>query len=98
VLRGINGSLNWIANQSKPDLAVQTSPSQQCFPNPTIGHLKEANNAIRRAKQHKDVIVTPMLLLQMWDPILRRVIFWLLLIVTSMMVCRLLGILQYSMA
>ena len=57
VLRGINGSLNWIANQSRPDLAVQTSLSQQCFPNPTIGHLKEANNAIRRAKQHKDVTV-----------------------------------------
>lgn len=36
VLRAINGSLNWIASQSRPDVA-------------------EANNAIRRVKQHKDV-------------------------------------------
>ena len=57
ILRGINGSLNWIATQSRPDIAVQTSLSQQCFPNPTIGDLREANNAIRRAKQHRDLVV-----------------------------------------
>ena len=57
VLRGINGSLNWIANQSRPDLSVQTSLSQQCFPNPTINDLRNANNAVRRAKQHKDLTV-----------------------------------------
>ena len=57
VLRGINGSLNWIANQSRPDLSVQTSLSQQCFPNPTINDLRNANNAVRRAKQHKDLTI-----------------------------------------
>ena len=58
VLRAINGSLNWIASQSRPDLSVQTSFCQQAFPKPCIRHLKEANNAIRRAKQHKDLTIT----------------------------------------
>ena len=57
ILRGINGSLNWIANQSRPDFAVQTSLSQQCFPKPTVGDLKNANNAIRREKQHKELSI-----------------------------------------
>ena len=55
ILRAINGSLNWLASQSRPDLAVQTSLSQQAFPHPTIRNLSDANNAIRRAKQHKDL-------------------------------------------
>ena len=55
VLRAINGSLNWISSQSRPDLAVQTSFSQQVFPHPCIKHLRDANNAIRRAKQHRDL-------------------------------------------
>ena len=58
VLRAINGSLNWLASQSRPDLSVQTSFCQQAFPKPCIRHLKEANNAIRRAKQHKDLTIT----------------------------------------
>eukprot|EP00435_Cladocopium_sp_Y103_P058196 s1061_g20.t1 len=57
ILRGINGSLNWLSSQSRPDLAVQTSLSQQCFPHPKLKHLKEANNAIRRARQHKDLSI-----------------------------------------
>lgn len=55
VLRAINGSRNWIASHSRPDVAAQTSMSQQAFPRPTIQHLREANNAIRRVKQHKGV-------------------------------------------
>ena len=58
LLRGINGSLNWLSSQSRPDLAVQTSLSQQCFPKPKVKHLRNANNAIRRAKQHKDLQIT----------------------------------------
>ena len=53
MLRAINGSLNWLASQSRPDLSVQTSMSQQAFPNPKIQNLREANQAIRRAKQHR---------------------------------------------
>ena len=55
VLRGINGSLNWLASQSRPDLSVQTSLSQQCFPEPRIKNLRDANNAVRRARQHRDL-------------------------------------------
>eukprot|EP00435_Cladocopium_sp_Y103_P066707 s1366_g29.t1 len=55
VLRAINGSLNWLSSQARPDIAAQTSLSQQCFPNPKIKHLRQANNIIRRAKQHADL-------------------------------------------
>ena len=33
-LRAVNGAANWLAGQSRPDLAVQTSFSQQSFPEP----------------------------------------------------------------
>lgn len=58
VLRAINGSLNWLSSQSRPDLAAQTSLSQQAFPNPTISHLRQANNIVRRARQHSDLMLT----------------------------------------
>ena len=58
ILRGINGSLNWLATQSRPDVAAQTSLSQQCFPNPTVHNLLEANNVIRRDKQFSDLQIT----------------------------------------
>ena len=54
-LRGINGSLNWLSSQSRPDLAAQTSLSQQAFPNPKIRHLRAANNVIRRARMFQDL-------------------------------------------
>ena len=57
-LRGINGSLNWLSSQTRPDLAVQPSLSQQCFPNPKVKNLRDANNAVRRAKQHRDLQIT----------------------------------------
>lgn len=53
-LRAINGSLNWLANQSRPDLATQVSFSQQAFPQLTVGDAISANHAVRRAKQHAD--------------------------------------------
>jgi hypothetical protein len=49
MLRATNGSLNWLSSQSRPDIAVQASLSQQAFPQPKIKHLRDANNAIRRA-------------------------------------------------
>ena len=52
-LRAINGSLNWLANQSRPDLATQVSFSQ-LFPKPTVADAIAANQAIRRARQHAD--------------------------------------------
>ena len=56
-LRAINGSLNWLSSQSRPDLATQVSFSQQSFPNPTVGDALAANNAVRRAKQHADLCI-----------------------------------------
>ena len=58
VLRAVNGGLNWLSSQSRPDLAVQTSLSQQSFPRPTIHDFRRANQAIRRAKMEKDLGIT----------------------------------------
>ena len=54
-LRAVNGALSWLSTQTRPDLAVQTSQSQQCFPNPTVQDLLQANQAIRRARQQSDL-------------------------------------------
>ena len=58
VLRAVNGSLNWLASQSRPDLSVQTSFSQQAFPKPTISDYRVANQAIRRARLESDLGIT----------------------------------------
>ena len=56
-LRAVNGALGWLSGQSRPDLCVQTSMSQQCFPNPTVENLLQANQAVRRARQHSDMTI-----------------------------------------
>lgn len=58
ILRAVNGSLNWLSSQSRPDLSVQTSLSQQAFPQPRIEDFRMANQAIRRAKQNRQVGIT----------------------------------------
>eukprot|EP00435_Cladocopium_sp_Y103_P043787 s1055_g12.t1 len=58
VLRAVNGSLNWLSSQTRPDLAVQTSLSQQSFPKPTVHDFRRANQAIRRAKQERELGLT----------------------------------------
>ena len=55
ILRAVNGSLNWLSSQSRPDLAVQTSLSQQAFPHPKILDFRMANQAVRRARLEKDL-------------------------------------------
>jgi hypothetical protein len=57
-LRAINGAANWLASQSRPDLSVQTSISQQCFPKPLVQDLVYANQLVHRAKQYSHVSVT----------------------------------------
>ena len=54
-LRAVNGALGWIASQTRPDLSVQTSLSQQAFPSPTVQHLLAANQAVRRCRQQQDL-------------------------------------------
>ena len=56
-LRAINGAANWLAGQSRPDLCVQTSLNQQCFPKPKIKDLQFANQLVHRAKQYSDVAI-----------------------------------------
>ena len=56
-LRAVNGAGGWLAGQSRPDIAVQVSMTQQCFPKPTVQNLINANLMVRRAKQHEDVSV-----------------------------------------
>ena len=71
-LRAVNGALGWLSSQSRPDLAVQTSLSQQCFPNPTVEHLLLANQAVRRARQHSDLNIKVAFV----DPAQLTVCFW----------------------
>lgn len=56
-LRAVNGALGWISSQSRPDLAVQTSLSQQSFPAPTIQNSLSANQAVRRCRQQSDLVI-----------------------------------------
>ena len=53
-LRAINGAANWLSSQSRPDLSVQTSFSQQCFPDPKVKDLMFANQLVHRARQYSD--------------------------------------------
>eukprot|EP00435_Cladocopium_sp_Y103_P021891 s1135_g5.t1 len=57
ILRAINGSLNWLASQSRPDLSAQVSLSQQAMSKPTVHHLCEVNNVIKPAQQHADLSI-----------------------------------------
>ena len=57
-LRAINGAANWLSGQSRPDLAAQTSFSQQAFPDPKVSDLLAANQLVHRARQHAEVSVT----------------------------------------
>eukprot|EP00439_Symbiodinium_sp_Y106_P072076 s130_g13.t1 len=41
-LRAINGGLNWLATQSRPDLSTQVSFSQQSFPEPLVSDAAQA--------------------------------------------------------
>ena len=54
-LRGLNGATNWLANQTRPDLAAQVSMSQQAFPTPRVKDLLYANQLAHRARQFQDV-------------------------------------------
>jgi hypothetical protein len=54
-LRGINGSLNWLASQGRPDSSAQTHLSQQPFPISKIRHHRNAHNVIRRTRMFRDL-------------------------------------------
>ena len=54
-LKSVNGSVNWLASETRPDLASQVSLSQQNLPTPTLGQVRQAAAMVRRAKQFADL-------------------------------------------
>lgn len=60
-LRRANGLLSWLAKETRIDIAGLTAFSMQCFPNPTIRHLKMCNKALKEAYLYKDckIIIRP---------------------------------------
>lgn len=56
-LRGVHGDAAWLSKGVRMDLAAQTSICQGCMPKPVIGDMKKANLLVRRAKQHKGVMI-----------------------------------------
>ena len=54
-LRGVSGSANWLANQTRPDLCVSTSLLQGADASATVADTREANKLIRLCRQHAHV-------------------------------------------
>ena len=54
-LRECNGAVQWLAKESRPDLVVQVSLSQQALSDPRVRHCRQANATVRRAKQHHEL-------------------------------------------
>ena len=57
-LRAINGSLQWLVTNSRPDLSARVSLSASATSNPTYGDLQSANKLIRQAQRYKELPIT----------------------------------------
>ena len=55
-LRECNGAVQWLAKESRPDLAVQVSLSQQALSDPRVRHCRQAHAMVRQAKQHHELM------------------------------------------
>ena len=55
-LRECSGAVQWLAKESRPDLAVQVSLSQQALSDPRVRHCRQANAMVRRARQHHELL------------------------------------------
>ena len=55
-LRECNGAVQWLAMESRLDLAVQVGLSQQALSDPQVRHCRQANAMVRRAKQHHELV------------------------------------------
>jgi len=53
-LRNTNGELQWVQNQTRPDLAYLVSTSQSRISDPTVADLTNAYDIVRLAKQNAD--------------------------------------------
>ena len=54
--RGITGKLNWLAEMTRPDLSYDCLDLSCHTKSATIGNMKDANKAIRKAKAYKGEI------------------------------------------
>lgn len=54
-LKSVLGSALWLAKETRPDLAVQVSQSQQLLPEPTLKQARTVGNVTRRARQYQNL-------------------------------------------
>ena len=54
-LRGVRGSISWLAGQTRPDVSCQVSQLQQTLPQPTVAQVCGSNLVVRRVNQHADL-------------------------------------------
>ena len=54
-LKSVLGSALWLAKETRPDLAVQVSQSQQSLPEPTLKQARTVGNVTRRARQYQNL-------------------------------------------
>ena len=57
-LRGLLGSLSWLAKETRPDLAGRVALLQQSMPKPFIQDLIEANSLAKEVHQFAEVGIT----------------------------------------
>ena len=57
-LRGLLGSLSWLAKETRPDLAGRVAILQQSMPRPYIQDLIEANSLAKEANEFAEIGVT----------------------------------------
>ena len=55
-LRECSGAVHRLAKESRPDLAVQVSSSQQALSDPRVRQCRQANAMVRRARQHHELM------------------------------------------
>ena len=51
----MSGSADWLANQTRPDLCVNTSLLQSAHASATVADTREANKLVRLCRQHAHV-------------------------------------------
>ena len=54
-LRGVSGSISWLAGQTRPDVSCQVSQLQQTLPQPTVAQVCASSMVVRRVHQHADL-------------------------------------------
>ena len=61
VFRPKVGALNWLAVQTRPDIACEVMELSTCFKKATVRNLKEVNKCIKMVKSEKVNVVCPKL-------------------------------------